>query len=518
MSNKYDCICIGSGNAGCSAALSAIHNGCNRVLILEKSPTSWAGGNGYFTAGGYRTTHTGLSDLLPIVTNVQPNSEQANKIDMDPYTREDFIGDIMRLSGERSDERLVGAMVDGSRDAIQWLKDKVNVPFIFSFHRQAYEVDGRQKFWGGMVLSVEDGGKGLIEAHHRALKEAGVEIWFDSPAVELLFKDGVITGVVTQKDGQHLKLETPAVVLAAGGFEADPAMRMKYLGQEWGNAKVRGTPYNTGDGFTLASPLNPKVTSNWSAAGCHSTCWDYHTSSSSGSRSHTNTYTKSGYPLGLMINSTGQRFVDEGEDYRNYTYAKFGREILRQPGGYVFQVYDGKVLGMLRKEEYGDGVVRKIYADSVEELAAKLVEEGLEEAKVPTFIGTVNTYNQAVATHRQENPHLKWDPAIKDDMSTQSSQHSLQPPKSNWALPLDEKPFMAVKVTCGITFTFGGLAIDPETAGVLSEVGKSIEGLFCTGEMVGGLFHGNYPGGSGLTAGTVFGRKAGKAAAQLRKQ
>jgi len=214
-----------------------------------------------------------------------------------------------------------------------------------------------------------------------------------------------------------------------------------------------------------------------------------------------------------MLNSAGLRFVDEGEDYRNYTYAKFGREILRQPGGYAFQVYDSKVLGILRKEEYGDGIVRKIFADSIEDLAGKLArEEGLEDAK--TFVESINKYNQAVVAHRKENASLKWDPAVKDGLSTLS----LTPPKSNWALTLDEKPFMAVKVTCGITFTFGGLAIDPDTANVISEeTGKRIQGLFCTGEMVGSLFYINYPGGSGLTAGTVFGRKAGNAAAELAK-
>ena len=75
---------------------------------------------------------------------------------------------------------------------------------------------------------------------------------------------------------------------------------------------------------------------------------------------------------------------------------------------------------------------------------------------------------------------------------------------------------MAVKVGCGVTFTFGGLAVDPETAGVISNLtGKVAPGVFCAGEMVGGLFYENYPGGSGLTSGAVFGRKAGINAAKL---
>lgn len=216
-----------------------------------------------------------------------------------------------------------------------------------------------------------------------------------------------------------------------------------------------------------------------------------------------------------MLNSLGERFVDEGEDFRNYTYAKFGKRILEQPGGYAFQVWDSKVTPCLRQEEYGDGIVKKIWADSLDELAVKLAGEGLERRDA--FLETIKLYNDAVGTFQVQSPDTKWDPAVKDGLSTQSHNYSLSPPKSNWALTIDQGPFLAVKVACGITFTFGGLAIDPNTAAVLSEAGESIPGLFCTGELVGGLFYTNYPGGSGLTAGAVFGRKAGREAAKLVK-
>ena len=215
-----------------------------------------------------------------------------------------------------------------------------------------------------------------------------------------------------------------------------------------------------------------------------------------------------------MINARGHRFVDEGEDFRNYTYAKFGRAILEQPGGYAFQVWDSRVVRWLREEEYGDNVVRKIWADSVEELAEKLVIEGLEDTA--QFVDTITKYNEAASQFQLGHPSVQWDPAVKDHLSTQSSTLQLELPKSNWALPISQSPFLAVKVACGITFTFGGLAIDPDTASVLSQPsGKPIKGLFCTGELVGGLFYHNYPGGSGLTGGAVFGRKAAQEAARL---
>lgn len=226
-----------------------------------------------------------------------------------------------------------------------------------------------------------------------------------------------------------------------------------------------------------------------------------------------NQLTKSGYPLGIMINAAGERFVDEGEDFRNYTYAKFGRAVLAQRGGYAFQLWDSKVLNLLRKEEYGDGVVEKIFADSLETLAERLADKGLESKE--GFLGTLSAFNAAILQHREMHPDLTWNPATKDGLSTESSNASLTFPKSNWALPINEPPYMAVKVNGAITFTFGGLAIDPETAAVISVSGAAIPGLFCTGEMVGGLFCGNYPGGSGLTAGAVFGRKAGLEASKI---
>jgi succinate dehydrogenase/fumarate reductase flavoprotein subunit len=189
-----------------------------------------------------------------------------------------------------------------------------------------------------------------------------------------------------------------------------------------------------------------------------------------------------------MVNSNGDRFVDEGSDFRNFTYAKFGRAILYQPGGFAFQVWDRKTASFLRKEEYGDGIVEKIVADSVEELAKKLWVQGLQNPD--RFIKTIKEYNEAVQHHRNENLGVVWNPAVKDGLSTQSSTYSLDLPKSNWALSIDESPYIAVKVTCGITFTFGGFAINPETAGVVDASGQVMPGLFCAGEMVGGLFYG----------------------------
>lgn len=274
---------------------------------------------------------------------------------------------------------------------------------------------------------------------------------------------------------------------------------------------MRGTPYNTGDGLKLASQVGAKLTGDWSNGGCHSTCWDAGAHPDAGDRMLSNQFTKSGYPLGLMLNVNGHRFVDEGIDFRNYTYAKFGKAILEQPGGVVFQIFDSQVSGWLRNEEYADDVVKKVYSETLDGLANQLVHSGLIDVK--TFLVTITAYNHAVEAQQKHHLDIRWNPSVKDGVSTGPELH---PAKSNWALPIVKPPFLAVKVACGITFTFGGLSIDPKTAGVVSdETGRPIPGLFCTGELVGDLFYGNYPGGSGLMSGAVFGRKAGKAASAL---
>jgi succinate dehydrogenase/fumarate reductase flavoprotein subunit len=234
--DHYDCIVIGSGHAGSCTALSAVEHGCTRVLLLDKCPEAWAGANGFFTAGAHRTVHAGLADLLPLVDNVPP--ALVARTDIEPYTTEQFTDDIMRLSGGRSDARLVCTIVRESREAMGWLKRTVGVPFMLSFNRQAYKVDGRQKFWGGMALSTRDGGKGLIAAHRAALQRAGVVTWFEVPARELICKDSAVVGVIVEREGKREEVCATTVVLAAGGYESNAALRKQHLGDGWENARV----------------------------------------------------------------------------------------------------------------------------------------------------------------------------------------------------------------------------------------------------------------------------------------
>ncbi|KAK5105647.1 hypothetical protein LTR62_002631 [Meristemomyces frigidus] len=512
LAQTWDIIIIGTGAAALSTALSALES-CSpspSVLLIDKAPREWAGGNGYFTAGAYRTAHNGLEDLLLVVSNVP--EEWRGRIDLPPYSREDFTHDLQRVTGGRSDGVLGRYLVGESLETVRWLKGH-GVDWWLSFRRQAYEVEGRWVFWGGLHLTVKEGGKGLIRNLSEAVERRGGVVVHDTAAGRLVMDGrGVVCGVEVEREGRRFEVRGGSVVMCAGGFEANPELRRKYLGAGWERAHTRGTPYNTGDMLGAAIALGAKTVGDFSSGGCHSVAWDAYSPKDGGDRAKTNEFTKSGYPLGLMLNAEGKRFVDEGVDLRNYTYAKFGRAILEQPQSIAFQVWDKDGQQWLRDEEYRDEIVHKIKADSLEELARKCGGEGLLEPDA--FVKTVEQYNEAVAAHREEHADAKLNPAVRDGLSTQSSKQKLELAKSNWALPVIRPPFLAVKVTAGITFTFGGLAINPENAAVLREDGSEIEGLYCAGEMVGGLFYGNYPGGSGLTAGAVFGRRAGRAAAE----
>ena len=287
-------------------------------------------------------------------------------------------------------------------------------------------------------------------------------------------------------------------MLASGGFEANAEWRTRYLGPGWEMARTRGTRFNVGDGIRMALDIGASPAGNWS--GCHAVGWDFN-APEFGDLSVGDGFQKHSYPWGIMVNSTGRRFVDEGADFRNYTYAKYGRVILEQPDGMAWQVFDAKVAHLLR-DEYRIKRVSKVTADTLEGLADKL--DGVDR---DGFLAEVAAYNAAV---RQEIP---FDATIKDGRGTTG----LAVPKSNWANTISQGPFEAYQVGCGITFTFGGLRIDPSTGAVVDTDLAPIPGLFAAGELVGNIVWFNYPGGTGLMSGSVFGRLAGTNASGMNK-
>ena len=335
-------------------------------------------------------------------------------------------------------------------------------------------------------------GVGLFDMELAAFLRMGGEIRYDCAMTGLIIEDGAVAGVRTAGG----ELRGDAVILACGGFEASPDMRRELMGGDWESAKVRGTPHNTGDGLSAALAAGAERRGLY--GGCHATPMDLHMADFGGldlPPGERKNYRKICYFLGVMINADGDRFVDEGENFRNYTYAQFGRAVLEQPGHFAWQIFDSKVMDMLYAE-YNFHDAHYVEADTLEDLCGKL--EGVDP---DAALATVRAFNDAVMD-------APFDPTVLDGKGT----IGLSLPKSNWAQRIDKGPFRAYPVTAGITFTYGGVRVSDRGA-VLAEDGTEIAGLHACGEMVGGVFFEGYPGGSGLTSGAVFGRLAGTGAA-----
>lgn len=484
-----DVVVVGAGNAAFAAALAAAEQGAS-VMVLERAPEALSGGNTRFTAGAMRFAYDGVEDLRRLMPDLTDAEVAAT--DFGAYPEAQFFDDMGRVTEYRTDPELCELLVTRSRPTMLWMAGKGH-RFAPIWGRQAFKVEGRFKFWGGLTVEAFGGGPGLVEAWTRIAAREGVEVLYGARAVSLIADDGGVRGVRVKQGGRTRDIAARAVVLAAGGFQANVEWRTRYLGPGWDLAKVRGSRFNTGDGLRMALEAGAMPAGQWS--GCHAVGWDRN-APEFGDLAVGDGFQKHSYPFGVMLNARGERFLDEGADFRNYTYARYGREILKQPRQFAWQVFDGKVRHLLR-DEYRIRQVTKVSADTLEGLCARL-----EDVDAAQALATLTAYNAAVRTD------IAFEPNVKDGRSTQG----LAIPKSNWANTIDEPPFEAYAVTCGVTFTFGGLRID-RSAQVLDVDLEPISGLYAAGELVGGLFYENYPGGTGLMAGAVFGRIAGASAA-----
>ncbi|MDG2316212.1 MAG: FAD-dependent tricarballylate dehydrogenase TcuA [Gammaproteobacteria bacterium] len=492
ISNGTNVVVVGGGNAALCAALAAEENGAGSVKVLERAPEDESGGNSRFTAGAIRFAYSGLDDLVSLMPDLSENDIATT--DFGTYTEDKFFDDMYEVTQYRCDPDLVECLVRQSKETMLWMRDK-GVRFIPIYGRQAFKIDGKFKFWGGLTVESVGGGPGLVDSLTQSCKKRGIEIQYDTRVVDLMFDGKNVNGVVVRRGGERPEnMPADAVVLASGGFEADPEWRTRYLGPGWEIAKVRGTRFNTGDGIKMALALGAAPYGNWS--GCHAVGWDRN-APEFGDLAVGDQFQKHSYPFSIMINADGKRFVDEGADFRNYTYAKYGAEIMKQPGQSVWQIFDTKTAHLLR-DEYHIRQITKAKSTTLEGLV-----EQLDDVDTESCLTEINAFNAAVKKDVPFNPN------VKDARCTEG----LLINKTNWANTIDEPPFEAYAVTCGITFTFGGLRVNTE-AQVLDTDLRPMPGLYAAGELVGGIFYNNYPGGTGLMSGSVFGKIAGTSAAR----
>lgn len=487
--HAYDVIVVGAGNAALVAALTAHQEGA-KVLVLEAAPQEERGGNSRFAGAIFRFAHEGPDSVASLLTD--ESREWLDRVEFDPYPTSRFHEDADLVSGGQADPELQRIMIERSYETVAWMRD-VGVRWELTVGKlvDPDNIDPGETYVlpaGGAVRVVEEG-VGLIDDLFAAVEDTDIDVWYGSPAVDLLTRGATVTGVRVSAEDRFIDVEG-VVVLAAGGFEANPEMRQRYLGDGWDLVKVRGSRFNMG--HMLQSALDAGAQPAGHFGGAHASPLDAD-APKMGDLRLTDKMSRYSYPYSVMVNIEGERFVDEGSDEVWLTYAKTGRAIRAQPQALAYQLFDQKTIHLL-EPRYSTGV--PVEAASLEELADKL---GLDRAAVRE---TVDAYNAATTGGR-------FDPFSKDGLRAEPEG---QPPKSNWATPLDEGPFTAYRVTCGITFTYGGLKID-DRARVYDKAGRPMRNLYATGEIAGDFFYHNYPAGAGLMRGAVFGRIAGSEAA-----
>lgn len=489
---NFDVVVVGGGNAALCAALSANDHGA-RVVVLEAASKDQRGGNSRFAGCIFRACHRGLDHVKSVLS--EQGLEDSKRCTMAAYSPDMYRQDLQSTSHGRNDPVHTELLIDKSWETIEWMKEK-GVHWELTL-RKYYDIDKLKGtidlFPGGPVKAVREG-VGLMEDLWAAVEKAGITVKYDSPAHDLILSGDTIHGVKVRLRDTFVAFYGQ-VILACGGFEADPSRRRQFLGEGWDLVPVRGCRYNTGTMLFRALDSGARAVGHWGAA--HASPQDFN-APLMGEIGKTPIIPRYSYPFGITVNVNGQRFFDEGEDHFGMTYAKTGKLIAQQPQAKAYQIFDQKTLHLLEPRY---STTKPVQADTLSDLAIALQIDSV------AFSETIIAFNAACQKG-------EFDPMKKDGLRTLPS---VMPPKSNWALSIDQGPYLAYPVTCGITFTYGGIATDTE-ARVLNIEGKPMPGLWCVGEMSGGLFYHNYAGGAGLTKGAVFGRLAGESAATRANQ
>jgi tricarballylate dehydrogenase len=446
--------------AGLTAANRAAELGLD-VTVLEKAPKEHRGG------------HTQFSESFRVPSTDADLEQFGYEFAVKDYTPEDFYDDIMAQTDGRADPELARTIVENAGRTVEWLTER------------GAEWDMEPLNVGYTAARTFMDGEEVVANLVESAEEDGATLHYRTEARHLLVDDdGSVGGVRARTDDGIVEYHAETVIVGAGGYESSPEKRTRYYGEDYDAMKVRGSRYNTGEGIEMVLDAGGRVEGQW--GGAHMALIDSASPDVEGGANRVD-----GYQYGVILNNEGERFVDEGEDARAHTYAKFGHEIFEQPGHEAYIVVDAP----LRDHMRATGPSEVTVADTVEEL---LAEMGCENPE------------RGAETVREFNAHC--DPGEFDpDALDGNDARGIEPEKSNWALPLDEPPYYGWSVTGGITFGFGGVATD-ERAQVLDTVGRPIPGLYAAGNSVGGLFFENYPGGTGLSNAAVFGKTAAEEA------
>jgi tricarballylate dehydrogenase len=487
-SERCDIIVIGGGSAAFEAAVAARQAGAERVVMLEKASEAEYGGNARYSGTGFRFVHAGADEIRAFLPDI--DAALFRSMVIVPYAPDDFMADLDRMTQGRMDRALARLLVDHSNAAVHWIRQ---AGIKWEPLKEHAKVNGKLYFERGIAIHVAGGGIGQLTQWRQIAQRLGIELRFDSPVAAVHGDLRRVEGVGVSAPYGRYDLSARAVVACAGGFQANPEMRARYLAGHTDLMKVRGSRHDTGEVLRMLIDLGARTAGHWQSghmSPIDAQAPDFETAQHADGRG--NTQSRYDYPFGISVNALGLRFFDEGEAQHSYTYAKTGRAVLAQPGAVAYQIYDQAGLECLRYPHHKASFVE---APTITELAPKI---GIAPE---VLTHTVAEFNRAAAT---DTP---FDPTRPDGKSTRG----LAIPKSNWACPITVPPFRAYPVTGGITFTFGGVAVD-RNAQVINTIDQPIEGLYASGDIVGLFFH-NYPSFTGQTRNAVLGKLAGTAAA-----
>lgn len=475
---NHDIVVVGHGVSGLSAGLAAYEAGANPVII-EKSPRADRGGHTRFAGGAFRT---------PIENPREVESELGLDGTLERYTKDDFYADLMDVSNDRADPELCEILVNNAYETMLWLTDH-GLEWQETFTDETGYGTTRgtvQAEWEGF-----ERGKAVVEVLADRAESLGINLHYQTEMREILTDDAnEITGIKAHRPDEKIRYDAPTIIMCAGAYVSNPEKRTRYFGRDGDAYVVRGSRYNTGEALDAAIEAGAMPGGQW--GGAHQVLLDANAPPIEGGRTRIN-----GYQYSIILNERGNRYVDEGEDFLLKTYAKMGQRLYDQPHQIGFVVFDSKVNELVMSQHGSE----PLEAATLEGLFA------LDEVRLATdqALETIEEYNAAC------DPS-EFDPDALDGNATTD----LDVNKSNWALPIDEPPYYCFVARPGVTFAFGGVKITPG-ARVLSTQNTPMNGLWAVGNSTSEFFYGNYPGGSALTRGATFGRRAGTAAAEYVK-
>ena len=457
LTQHYDVLVVGGGNAGLCAAITARRAGA-QVLVLESATKDFRGGNSRHTRD-IRYMHRAATDY---VTGA--------------YTEQEFWEDLRQVTGGETNERLARLSIQNSEELGDWMP--------------ANGVRWQKPLRGTLHLARSNlfmlgGGKAMMNAYYETASKLGVETCYESEVSELKIRDGEFVSALAFCNGASSEVNAKAIVVAAGGFEANIPWLKEYWGDAADNFIIRGTKHN--QGRMLKELLRHGGKPVGDPRGCHAVALDARAPKFDGG-----IVTRlDSVPFGIVVNKNVKRFYDEGEDFWPKRYAIWGKLIAQQPDQIAYSIVDAKAL-----PHFMPSVFPPVEARSIAELASSL------DLDPQALTAAVDELNRAVQPGT-------FDPGSLDSCRTEG----LHPPKSHWARPIDTPPYYGYPLRPGITFTYLGVTVD-EQARVIMQDGRPAKNIFAAGEvMAGNILGKGYLAGFGLTIGSVFGRIAGREAA-----